>query len=281
MMQAISATGMKGFLQWLQQDQPAVYAATGGGSRKRRRADFPASTVRCCVTSAWPRVGAAWPCAATGPWGVVPPPAGVVPWQPLQPARLRWPRTWVASTRPVRPIPGPRARAQLTGVANIISAVSGAALSASDGELQQPGLDPAMTRAQQGLSPLTLSSTTAGIPTMPRGSPPAPAPWCCWVVRHCCCICCSVANMTASGAKSLLLLGVVQGIGLYYVYKAVSGATDLRQHCGQCGNVCRFQWHCEFDHQLDNVLCDHDHSRNQCSGSEWQPGGVERITARS
>jgi hypothetical protein len=32
--------------------------------------------------------------------------------------------------------------------------------------------------------------------------------------------------MTASGAKSLLLLGVV-GIGLYYVYKAVSGATNL------------------------------------------------------
>jgi hypothetical protein len=32
--------------------------------------------------------------------------------------------------------------------------------------------------------------------------------------------------MTVSGAKDLLLLGVV-GIGLYYVYKAVSGATNL------------------------------------------------------
>lgn len=32
--------------------------------------------------------------------------------------------------------------------------------------------------------------------------------------------------MTASGAKDLLLLGAV-GIGLYYVYKAVSGVTGL------------------------------------------------------
>ena len=62
---------------------------------------------------------------------------------------------------------GTTCSSSLTGVANIISAVSGAALSASEAASYNNLVSTQLSRAQQGLSPLTLSSTTAGIPTIP------------------------------------------------------------------------------------------------------------------
>jgi len=62
---------------------------------------------------------------------------------------------------------GTTCSSSLTGVANIISSVSAAALNAQEASAYNNLVSTQLARAQQGLPPLTLSSTAAGIPTIP------------------------------------------------------------------------------------------------------------------
>jgi hypothetical protein len=157
--QAISATGLKGFLQWLQQDQPAIYSATAAkiakavpkgfsgfngsaktaarlavGRRSMRLRGYGAlgccgiqSVGTCAATACTPNFSIDTSCAANS---------------------------------------GATCASSLTGVANIINSVAGAALSASEASTYNSLVQTQLARASTGLSPLQLSSTTAGVPTI-------------------------------------------------------------------------------------------------------------------
>jgi hypothetical protein len=157
--QAISATGLKGFLQWLQQDQPGIYAATAskiakavpkgfsgfnGSAKTAARLAVGRRSMRlrgygglgCCAIQS---VGT---CAATG----------------------STPNFCIDTSCAANS--GATCASSLTGVANIISSVAGAALSASEANTYNNLVQTQLARASTGLSPLQLSSTTAGVPTV-------------------------------------------------------------------------------------------------------------------
>jgi hypothetical protein len=155
--QAIGATGLKGFLQWLQQDQPAIYAATAtkiakavpkgfsgfnGSAKTTRRLAAGRRSMQlrgygslgccaiqsvgtCAATSCTPNFNIDTSCAANS---------------------------------------GATCASSLTGVADIISSVAGAALDASEASTYNSLVQTQLNRASTGLSPLQLSSTTAGVP---------------------------------------------------------------------------------------------------------------------
>lgn len=157
--QAISATGLKGFLQWLQQDQPGIYAASAskiakavpkgfsgfnGSAKTAARLAVGRRSMRlrgygglgCCAIQS---VGT---CAATG----------------------STPNFCIDTSCAANS--GATCASSLTGVANIISSVAGAALSASEANTYNNLVQTQLARASTGLSPLQLSSTTAGVPTV-------------------------------------------------------------------------------------------------------------------
>lgn len=156
---AINATGLKGFLQWLQQDQPAIYAATAakiakavpkgfsgfnGSVKTARRLAVGQRSMRlrgygslgccaiqsigtCAATSCTPNFNIDTSCAANS---------------------------------------GATCSSSLTGIASIISSVAGAAMDASEASTYNNLVQTQLGRASTGLSPLQLSSTTAGVPTL-------------------------------------------------------------------------------------------------------------------
>lgn len=157
--QAIGTTGLKGFLQWLQQDQPAIYAATAskiakavpkgfsgfnGSAKTSRRLAVGRRSMQlrgygalgCCGIQS---VGT---CAAT---------CGM--------SSINFCTSCAANS-------GATCSASLTGVANIISSVANAALSASEASTYNNLVQTQLNRASTGLSPLQLSSTTAGVPIL-------------------------------------------------------------------------------------------------------------------
>jgi hypothetical protein len=155
--QAISDTGLKGFLLWLKQDQPAVYKATAAkiaqtvprgfsgfnGSLKMTRRLAAANrsmrlrglgdccggltTVGICSALASPNICIDTSCAANS---------------------------------------GTTCSSSLTGIANIINSVTGAALSASQQASYNQILQQQLARANSGLPPLTVSSSASGIPIL-------------------------------------------------------------------------------------------------------------------
>jgi hypothetical protein len=166
MTQAISATGMKGFLQWLQQDQPAVYAAAAGRIAKaapRSFSGFNGSVLRNIRLAQGRRsmalrgYGSLGCCSATCSSFLATVPTCSIAVAP----NVGCMDTSCAANS------GTTCSSSLTGVANIISAVSGAALNASEASTYNSLVSTQLARAQQGLPPLTLSSTAAGIPTIP------------------------------------------------------------------------------------------------------------------
>jgi len=166
MTQAISATGMKGFLLWLQQDQPAVYAATASKIAKaapRSFSGFNGSVLRNIRLAQGKRsmalrgYGALGCCSSTCSAFLATVPTCSVAVAP----NVGCIDTSCAANT------GTTCSSSLTGVANIITAVSSAALNASDAAAYNNLVSTQLSRAQQGLPPLTLSSTTAGIPTIP------------------------------------------------------------------------------------------------------------------
>jgi hypothetical protein len=157
---AITATGLKGFLQWLQADQPGVYAAAASkiakavpkgfsgfngsvlttrrlaaGRRSMRLRGYGAlgdcscmlSAVATCSTMATPDFCLETSCAANS---------------------------------------GATCASSLTGIANIINSVTGAALSAQQQANYNSMVQSQLARASTGLPPLTLSSTAAGVPLL-------------------------------------------------------------------------------------------------------------------
>ena len=157
--QAIGATGLKGFLQWLQQDQPAIYAATASkiakavpkgfsgfngsaktaarlavGRRSMRLRGYGGlgccavqSVGTCAATDCTPNFNICTSCAANS---------------------------------------GATCSSSLTGVASIINSVAGAALSASELANYNSMVQSQLARASTGLPPLTLSSGAVGVPTV-------------------------------------------------------------------------------------------------------------------
>jgi hypothetical protein len=160
---AVSQTGMKGFLTWLKQDQPAIYAATAPTIAKAAPRGFSGanasaltnlrlaqgrrsmlmrgnrlsgccglqSVSTCCGTPAPVGVNICTSCAANS-------------------------GTTCAST--------------LTGVANIVGTVASTVLSAQQQAQYNNLVQTQLSRAQAGLSPLQLSSSAAGVPTISGSS---------------------------------------------------------------------------------------------------------------
>jgi hypothetical protein len=157
--QAIGATGLKGFLQWLQQDQPAIYAATAskiakavpkgfsgfnGSAKTAARLAVGRRSMRlrgygglgCCAVQS---VGTCAATACTPNFNIC---------------------TSCAANS------GATCSSSLTGVASIINSVAGAALSASELANYNSMVQSQLARASTGLPPLTLSSGAVGVPTV-------------------------------------------------------------------------------------------------------------------
>jgi hypothetical protein len=158
--QAISATGLKGFLQWLQQDQPAIYAATASkiakavpkgfsgfnGSAKtshrlaigRRSMQLRGygglgccgiqSVGTCAATCGMSAVNICTSCAANG---------------------------------------GSTCSSSLSTVASIVTSAASALLGCCNASSTYSGIvSSQLGRAGSGLSPLTISSAGAGVPVV-------------------------------------------------------------------------------------------------------------------
>jgi hypothetical protein len=169
--QAITATGLKGFLQWLKQDQPGIYAATAGQIAKavpkgfsgfngsaltaaRLRVGRRSMALRgygslgCCGTSE-PTLSQVGTCAAMANPSINFSCVGSCSVE-----------TSCAANS------GATCSSALTGVANIINSVAGAALSASQANAYNNLVQTQLSRASTGLPPLQLSSSAAGLPTI-------------------------------------------------------------------------------------------------------------------
>lgn len=166
---AITATGLKGFMQWLQQDQPGVYAATAAkiakavpkgfsgfngsvlmnrrlaaGRRSMRLRGYGGlgsccngiQTVGLCAALGIPDINVTDTCCMATP--------GI--------------ETSCAANS------GATCSTSLTGIANIINSVTGAALTAQQNASYNNLLQTQLSRASTGLTPLVLSSSAAGVP---------------------------------------------------------------------------------------------------------------------
>jgi hypothetical protein len=160
---AISATGMRGFLQWLQQDQPAIYAATA--TKIARAAPRAFSGYNSSVLTGMRLAGGRRSMALRGYAGLgccgssCVTLASVGCGGAIAPVGVCIDTSCAANS-------GTTCASALTGVANIISAVSGAALGASAASSYNTLVQTQLARAQQGLPPLTLTSSAAGVPTI-------------------------------------------------------------------------------------------------------------------
>jgi hypothetical protein len=164
--QAISATGLKGFLQWLQYDQPAIYAATAAKIAKaapRGFSGFNGSTLASMRLAQGRRSmrlrGYLGGCCA-----------GSCMLAPVPSVSCVTPMPNVCIDVSCAANSGATCASSLTGVANIITAVSGAALNASQAAAYNSMVQSQLARASTGLSPLTLSSVSAGVPIVSASS---------------------------------------------------------------------------------------------------------------
>jgi hypothetical protein len=157
--QAIGATGLKGFLQWLQQDQPAIYSATASKIAKAVPKGFSGFN-GSAKTSARLAVGrrsmrlrgyGALGCCAIQSIGTCA-------------ATCSTPNFCINTSCAANS--GATCASSLSGVASIIGSVASAALTASEASTYNDLVQTQLNRASTGLSPLQLSSTTAGVPVV-------------------------------------------------------------------------------------------------------------------
>jgi hypothetical protein len=157
------ATGFKGFLQWLQQDQPAVYTATApklvravpkgfSGHNASALTNIRLRQGRRSMQLRGYRLGGCCGLQNVQTCCGTPPPVGVC----IDTSCAANSGSTCAST--------------LTGVANIINSVAGAALNAQQQADYNSMIQSQLARAQTGLSPLTLSSSAIGVPTISGGA---------------------------------------------------------------------------------------------------------------
>jgi hypothetical protein len=167
---AVKATGLKGFMQWLQQDQPGVYAAVAAKIAKAVPTGFSgfngsvlmsrrlAMGRRSMALRGYGRLGDCSGISSVGTCAAM-----AIPNLCLDPAScLVTPgiETSCAANS------GATSSVDLTGVANIINSVAGAALTAQQNAAYNNLLQTQLSRASTGLTPLVLSSRAAGIPTI-------------------------------------------------------------------------------------------------------------------
>jgi len=158
--QAIGATGLKGFMKWLQQDQPGVYAATAAKIAKAVPKGFSGFNGSALRTSQL-RVGrrsmrlrgyaGLGDCCSFSSVGVCAATCGS--------SSINWGTCTSCAANS-----GASTGTCLTGIANIINSVAGAALTAQQQSEYDALLQQQLTRAQNGLPPLTVSSSGSGVP---------------------------------------------------------------------------------------------------------------------
>lgn len=171
MTQVISDTGLKGFLLWLKQDQPGVYAATAAKIAKAAPRGFSgfsgsvATARRLASGRRSMRLRGFGDCCGIQSVGLC--------------AALATPNVCIDTSCAANS--GATCASDLTGIANIINSVTGAALSVAQQSQYNSILQSQLTRASSGLPPLTLSSTASGVPLL--------------------------SGLTSGGTGTLLLLG--------------------------------------------------------------------------
>jgi hypothetical protein len=165
MTQAITATGLKGFLQWLQQDQPAVYTATAAKIAKavpKGFSGFNGSVLQAARLRVGRRSMALRGYGALGCCAAAEPAMSAVGTC----ATLATPNFCITDTS-CAANSGVTCASSLSGVASIINSVTSAALTAQQQSQYNTLLQTQLSRASTGLSPLTLSSSAAGVPLIP------------------------------------------------------------------------------------------------------------------
>jgi hypothetical protein len=165
---AISSTGMRGFLQWLQQDQPAIYAATAAKISKaapKGFSGFNGSVVQNMRLAQGKRSMRLRGYSLSGCCGSM---GCGVSLSTVQPACAIAPNVCIDTACAANS--GTTCASTLTGVANIITAASSAVLSAQQQSAYDSLVSTQLQRAQSGLTPLSLSSTAAGVPVVSGSS---------------------------------------------------------------------------------------------------------------
>jgi hypothetical protein len=159
MTQAITSTGLQGFLAWLKQDQPNVYAAVAAKIQQavpRGFSGFNGSVAKGIRLAQGRRsmrlrgYGGLGSCCAPAMSMV-----GIC--SALQTPQVCIETTCAANT-------GTTCNSTLTGVANIISATAGAVLGQEQLDTYNNIVGQQLQRASTGLYPLQISSRAAGLP---------------------------------------------------------------------------------------------------------------------
>jgi hypothetical protein len=154
--QAITDTGLKGFLLWLKADQPGVYAATASKIAKAAPRGFSGfngsvkMSRRLAVANRSMRLRGLGDCCGLTSVGIC--------------SALMSPNICIETSCAANS--GSTCSADLTGIANIINSVTGAALTAAQQAQYNSMINSQLARAQTGLPPLTLSSSSSGIPLL-------------------------------------------------------------------------------------------------------------------
>jgi hypothetical protein len=156
----IQTTGLRGFLQWLQQDQPAIYAATAAQIQKavpRGFSGFNGAVTQKIRLSQGRRsmrlrgyagFGCCAPLQSVGLCAAM---------APAPSFNFCSPNVSCAANM------GPTCNSTLTGVANIISSVAGAALSQEQLNSYNNMVQQQLQRASSGTWPLGVTSASLGI----------------------------------------------------------------------------------------------------------------------
>lgn len=186
---AVSTTGLRGFLQWLQADQPAVYAAAAKQIAKavpKGFSGFNGSALMSRRLAAGRRSMALRGYAGLGDCGCGISSVGTC--ATLGVSSINFGCNVETSCAANS---GATCAPSLTGIANIINSVAGAALTAQQNAAYNQLVQTQLSRASTGLSPLQLSSSEAGIPT--------------------------IAGLTSGSTGTLLLVGGA-GVLLYLLF---------------------------------------------------------------
>lgn len=160
---AITSTGLKGFLQWLQVDQPAIYQAAAAKIQKavpKGFSNYNGSVVQNMRLSQGRR--------AQGFRGFGDDTSDFTPDLTAVGLDSTYATSGIDfgsdSDTSDAANSGTTDASTLTGVANIISSVSGAVLSQQQQQTYNNIVQTQLQRAQQGLPPLNLTSSASGLP---------------------------------------------------------------------------------------------------------------------
>lgn len=164
-MQQVNATGAQGFLKWLQQFQPAVYA--------RIAPELPRKAPQ--LFSDFEAAGGVAGAAARGMAGLSDSSTDLG----LQPIDLSAVDTMVAPTVDVADAAnaGPVDSSSASWLSSLINGVSSAFMTVSQAQTQQQIVAAQLQRAQAGLPPLNITPGAAGVPQISVGTSSSTILW--------------------------------------------------------------------------------------------------------